>query len=622
MAINAGDVLWNVKADISEFKKGMKEAQDGAKKLKASWGDASKKIGKAMTIAGGAITATVGASIKVWAEAGDEVQKMAQRTGFATETLSELRFAAERSGTTIQSLEKATKKMSTVIFEAGEEAKKASQSTKKNAVATGTYTDALKTLGLQYSDLQDLTPEKQFEKLAFAIADLEDHTTKAAVAQEIFGRAGTEMLPMLAQGSRGLEQLKQRARDLGLVFDQEAANKAAQFQDAMLDLKESAKSLMFVIAEAVVPTLIGAVNWITNAVQSVRQFANENPNLANTLITVTAAVGGLMLALGPLLILLPGMVQAFVLIKAGVAAMGAAMAGAGITGFGTAISVAAVALAKLVVPLILVAGVVKFTSTMVGAAIRVWSDWRAEKRRHQEQELQLAASLERLIQSYESKGIAIDRARLKGLQHNEMMAELNRQVEEGRQKTGFYDKQLTEQTETAGKNTEKTGEMTEATAEATKAQAGMQYTSAQVMGILRDLNRTLGRTENQYDDLADAANRAAKAMAKANGPGSGGAAAVPRAQGGIVNEAMTQVGERGVEIASFPKGTRITPTSKVMRALREGASQSITNNTSNRAGDMYVTVQGGAGESGMAIWRRIKGHAYRDMAQSFDRATS
>lgn len=309
MAINAGDIVWNIGADAKSFEKALDKSRKGLQKFGSSFGDISKKAGMAFTAMGAGITASIGASVKSFATAGDEVQKMASRTGFATETLSELRFAAERSGTTINSLETATKKMSKAIFEAGEEAKRGGE-------ASGTYTDALASIGLSYEQLQGLNPEEQFLKMSMALAEVSDHTSKAAIAQELFGKAGTDLLPMLEGGAAGLQEMRDRARELGIVFDQESANKAAAFNDAMLDLRESSKAFMFLIAESVLPGLTSFVESATEVAGKVRSWAAENPQLFSTLTMLAGAIGGVMVVLGPLLIVLPGLATAFSAIAA------------------------------------------------------------------------------------------------------------------------------------------------------------------------------------------------------------------------------------------------------------------------------------------------------------------
>ena len=149
---------------------------------------------------------------------------MALRTGFSTETLSELRVAADLSGTSLKSMETGVRKMQRTISEAGE--------------GVALATDALDKLGVTTDDLAGKSPEEQFELLTNALAGLTDQNEKVAVAMDVFGKSGVDLLPMLASGKEGLDAMKQKAHDLGLVMDQEAAEKAAKLTLSLIHISE------------------------------------------------------------------------------------------------------------------------------------------------------------------------------------------------------------------------------------------------------------------------------------------------------------------------------------------------------------------------------------------------
>ena len=184
MATELSKLMVVIGADVRDFQSKMEG-------MKASM----KKIGMAMTGAG---TVIVGSMVGVtfqWAKAGDEVQKLSEKTGFSTESLSELRHAAELSGTSLQGLESGIKVMQRSLYDASQ--------------GLSTATDALDSLGLSYEELASLSPEEQFKAITNALADVEDESLKSALAQKVFGRAGTDLLPMLAQGSQGLADMRQ-----------------------------------------------------------------------------------------------------------------------------------------------------------------------------------------------------------------------------------------------------------------------------------------------------------------------------------------------------------------------------------------------------------------------------
>ena len=262
---------------------------------------ATGKIGGTMTkwVTGPilAVAGGVTALITKTAKYGDEIQKMALRTGFSTEALSEYKHAAELSGSSLETVEKGVKRMQAVLLDAEQ--------------GLSTATDSLAALGLSYEELAGLSPEEQFDKIAMAIAGVEDPSRRAALAQEVFGRAGTELLPMLSDGAEGLAKMKQEAHDLGLVIDQEAADAAAQFNDDLDRLKkgfggvfqELGQKLLPIIVDKLLPALkekvIPAVQnfgeWIGKVID---WFDNLDPAWQK----IIGGAIGLAAAIGPLLI--------------------------------------------------------------------------------------------------------------------------------------------------------------------------------------------------------------------------------------------------------------------------------------------------------------------------------
>jgi len=214
---------------------------DKASGVMGKIGKAAKGLGIGVAAIGAAAVGMGIASVKSFAAAGDEVQKMSLRTGFSTEALSELKHAAELSGASLDTIEKANKKLAKALVDAND--------------GMTEYKEAFDKLGLSTSDLLKLTPEEQFAAVSEALAGVENETLKVALAQDLFGRAGTQLLPMLAQGAEGLAEMKQEARDLGLVFSQEAADDAAEFNDNITRLQGAFTGLMNEIAKALMPVL-------------------------------------------------------------------------------------------------------------------------------------------------------------------------------------------------------------------------------------------------------------------------------------------------------------------------------------------------------------------------------
>lgn len=264
MAFVAGAITSKLTLDRTKFSASIKAVRKQSKSL-GGWVKKNsgqfKAMGLAATAAGAAVLLTFKKMVKQYVETGDMIHKMAIRTGFAAETLSELAFAAEISGADITMLEKGVKKMAKTISDADR--------------GMATYIDAFKAIGFEVKDLIDLSPEDQFMKIGLAIADVENPTLRAAAAVDIFGRAGTMLLPLFAEGSEGMKILAEDAHRLGIIFDAEMAAKAAKLKDAQTALTGSVKGLSIAILNDLIPVLTTATKSLTDFFVESRVDANN-----------------------------------------------------------------------------------------------------------------------------------------------------------------------------------------------------------------------------------------------------------------------------------------------------------------------------------------------------------
>ena len=290
MAISVGDAVLKLGVDTKTFDKDMKGLGASIKKHQ-------RAIGIGMVAMGGAIVAMGVASVKAYANMGDEVHKMSLRTGFATETLSRLKYAAAIGGASLADVEKAAKRMSTTILDA------------KDGLAETVR--QLDRLGLAVEDFEGLSPEEQFMMLAEALSNVEDASERAAIAQKVFGRAGTALLPMLAEGTEGLKLMMAEAEKFGPIFDQEAAEAAAKLTDQLGQLKGASDKLKTQIAEQLVPILIPLIEDIKDLTIEFFKWTKEHPELTRKIVLLTGGVGALLIPLGTLLIMLPILTKGF-----------------------------------------------------------------------------------------------------------------------------------------------------------------------------------------------------------------------------------------------------------------------------------------------------------------------
>jgi hypothetical protein len=243
--------------------------------------------GAAIAAAGGVVLAPLLAATRSFAAMGDEIHKMSARTGVSVTALSELAFAAEQSGGSVQDIEKGFFGLSRAMFDAG--------------LGSKVPIEALGELGLSFEDLKNLSPEEQFNKIADGLAGIEDVSVRGAVAQKLFGRAGRQLLPMLAEGSAGIAAMRKEAADLGRSMSNDDANAAAEYTDAMNRVASVFKGIKQQVGAALAPALAEVATTFAHMAKHVVSFLKENRSTIKIVAGVAAAViglGGAIAALG------------------------------------------------------------------------------------------------------------------------------------------------------------------------------------------------------------------------------------------------------------------------------------------------------------------------------------
>ncbi len=209
--------------------------------------------------------AGLGRLITTSLKTSDELQKLSQTTGISTEGLSRLRFAAEQSGTSLDVVVKAQRRLAANSVDA--------------AMGIGDARVAFEELGINAKELAALEPEQQFAVLADAIRSVENPTQRLAYAQDILGRSGAELLPLLRGGSEGLRRLGEQAERTGNILSQQTADASARVNDTMNELRHTVSGLGQTIFEGLLPSLETAANAANYVVRTYRDQAQATDEL-------------------------------------------------------------------------------------------------------------------------------------------------------------------------------------------------------------------------------------------------------------------------------------------------------------------------------------------------------
>ena len=193
-----------------------------------------KRMAGFAKMAGAGLAAAAAGYVKLLKSAveyGDGIDKASARTGIGAEALQRLSFAAELSGANIEGLEKGIKRMSSVVIDAEDGLTEAIR--------------AMDDLGVSMDDVKGKTPEQQLMIFMDALAGVEDAGRRSARAQDIFGKAGTQLLPMLRDGATGFRELLGEADKVNGVLGQDLVSGAAKLKDSMSRVGLAIKALAF-----------------------------------------------------------------------------------------------------------------------------------------------------------------------------------------------------------------------------------------------------------------------------------------------------------------------------------------------------------------------------------------
>jgi len=263
----------------SRISAGAKQVSADLKKL----GGKISGVGRSLAMLATAAAAPLAGMTLSFAAAGDNLDKMSKRTGVGVKALSELAFAAEQSGASLDSVEKGIRGMQRSLLNA--------------EMGSKTATDALSALGLSVDELSGMSPEDQFTKIADAIGDVEDPSKRAALAMQLFGRAGSELLPMMSENAEGIANLRKEANELGRTMTAEDAQAAAELTDAMNRVKSVLIGVKNQIGAALAPAMTYLADLVARTSKAVVPLIRENAHLVKLFAAGAIAVGGLGAAL-------------------------------------------------------------------------------------------------------------------------------------------------------------------------------------------------------------------------------------------------------------------------------------------------------------------------------------
>lgn len=258
-----------LEAQTAAFERGMNNASKSIARLDKRFSSAQRTAQRFSKIfvgffAGRAMINMVRNTVKF----GDEIAKLSVRLDASAEFLTEMKYAAESSGVGFNTFATSLQRMERRLGEIA-------------ATGKGEALPALKELGIAFEDLQGLSPEDQFNKIAQEMSKMEDHQKKLFVAMKLWDTEGVAMVQMIGDGEKGLAKMRERAKELGAVLTDKMAKGLEKASQAGADMNTAMQGL----ASTLVAALSPALEWAAQKVADF--FATVNVGLRRFLDDMT-----------------------------------------------------------------------------------------------------------------------------------------------------------------------------------------------------------------------------------------------------------------------------------------------------------------------------------------------
>lgn len=282
-----GALRVNLGLDSAQFTSGLKTAHSQLRSV----GSGLQKVGAAIA----AVGAVVAVAIRGQLNAIDELAKTSDRIGITVEAMSRLQHAANLSDVATGTLQRSLQ-----------------------GLASGLRLNEqrFRDLGIRTRDAsgQFRPLESILGDVADVIAATPEGVERTALAIQLLGTRGAELLPMLRGGSEGLREMGAEADRLGLTISTRTARQVEAFNDNLTRLRAQFTGLVRQVAAALVPTLERLSNAVVAVAQTFQGLSTEQQEFA-------AMAAGLALVVGPAIIAVGALVRSLAALRVALVAL-------------------------------------------------------------------------------------------------------------------------------------------------------------------------------------------------------------------------------------------------------------------------------------------------------------
>ena len=237
----AGTLEIQLLANMARLQKDMDDAK---RSVGGAMGAIERSVGAATTALGALGAGLSVAALAAYAtraiDAADAMNDLSQRVGIAVKSLAAYELAASQSGTSMESLAKGIKGLSGNLVEHG--------------------------AALRKAGISATTADGALRQVADVFAKMPDGMEKTTLAVKLFGKSGMELIPMLNQGSAGLEMAAEKSAKYSAQMSI-MAPLADTYNDNMAEIAMHNKVAGMTMMNELLPSLIAITGAMAQAAE-------------------------------------------------------------------------------------------------------------------------------------------------------------------------------------------------------------------------------------------------------------------------------------------------------------------------------------------------------------------
>ena len=192
------------------------------------------------------------------ANTADRLMDLQDITGISTDALQEYEYVAKVAGVNTETLGRAAEGLTRRMGRATSETSPLNVAMRQLGIETRTSSGELRDAGMI------------MDESITALAEMENQTERNVLGSQLFGGAWSDMAPILSMGAEGINEVRQQARDMGIVMDREALEKANELRVGLVELdgqmqalrQEIGLKLIPILTDHLVPAIQSAVGYI------------------------------------------------------------------------------------------------------------------------------------------------------------------------------------------------------------------------------------------------------------------------------------------------------------------------------------------------------------------------